>query len=475
MSLLLVLGFAWALRARAETATGECLMGAQKRMPVCELIVNDTSHIAPCCAAAHEMNALGCFCNPTVLALDGGSFASSLPLLQGLCGIPDFECQSHTSMGCPGKTDEEVDAERFSKLLEFQAAMTAGAMATDLDGIRRAVSMLEAVFTRSDGSDAILHSSGLGLFSKASGVSEYFAFSFPYVAQQLPLTELTNLSAGFHEMGRFGAGYDFGCNRILTRSIFPTPAGDFYTSMRMDFDPCSAELSDVKIYYPDKALTEIIEAVSTKPSIGETVCDAVMLHCSQFGVFPSKEACIGFWDSLPAVDPACRHATIGNSQTCRLKHHYLMPLSPELHCFHVANGSLPDVEGNIKCVTDACPKQDADFERDFGDVVGGNYGGYVPSPDNDHGVTGCEAVEEPMTCGQVKEIYKSSHCCGNPSKPIAMPPGSRRLSVSARPPPGALVEAVRRHLREVESERGPRASAAAAKKIEAAIGAVVPN
>jgi len=100
-------------------------------------------------------------------------------------------------------------------------------------------------------------------------------------------------------------------------------------------------------------VTMMYYAVQMNSHFGiQSICDYHERYCNgtnqQFADFAE---CKRFMTELPNISPKCGLAGSagGNSTSCRFKHHYLIPLDPSVHCFHIGYGHRHDRDGHLKC------------------------------------------------------------------------------------------------------------------------------
>ena len=70
--------------------------------------------------------------------------------------------------------------------------------------------------------------------------------------------------------------------------------------------------------------------------------------------YEDYNACMAFLNTIPDVsqDPNCKNydrVLAGDSVTCRFKHHFMSPIDPSMHCFHMGPTGTMDAMGHQKC------------------------------------------------------------------------------------------------------------------------------
>jgi hypothetical protein len=97
----------------------------------------------------------------------------------------------------------------------------------------------------------------------------------------------------------------------------------------------------------------LLKSITTPKTWGyNDICTYHETYCTGSNKqFYSFNECMRFMNALPKVSPVCGNGLLlsGNSSTCRFKHHFMIPLSPELHCFHIGYGNVADAENHYKC------------------------------------------------------------------------------------------------------------------------------
>ena len=126
--------------------------------------------------------------------------------------------------------------------------------------------------------------------------------------------------------------------------------------------PCSVIRRREYLEFPPEAAKAFSDSAKVTGSIG-SVCEVVMEHCTGEALqqYNTTEECLSFLGSLPHHDQTCQDAfgeysAMGSSFMCKYLHHFMIPLSPEVHCAHAGKG-LPDVGGKYRCIATDCQKQ----------------------------------------------------------------------------------------------------------------------
>lgn len=196
---------------------------------------------------------------------------------------------------------------------------------------------------------------GLGLYLGRSGIGEYKAVPHYTVS---------------HNMSRFGA------EEILGVSADALAAKNLYLvlnnteiwkhmekpmavpwRMELNYYPCSIVQKSLKLALEKASLQAFADSAGLNRSrtMGQ-VCDVILKHCNgthkQYN--SSWETCFKYMSSLPMHDRQCQRrngefAAQGESFMCKYLHHFMVPMSPDLHCYHAGRSGVPDSDGKMKC------------------------------------------------------------------------------------------------------------------------------
>ena len=340
------------LRPTDATNTGECLMGLAG-MAQCA-----SGPTASCCGVVDSLDALGCFCNPAVQGAD--------PNLQTMAKSLASVCFASNSsrvfpacfgggrlMGC-NQTDEEIDAMRMQTLAEFGQLLAAARVAPDEETFRDKVNNLTAFL--SEFPNVAFYGRSFGGYVGAQNSAEYLVVSpnnDAYIMSQHHFW-------GWYNTSRSSTlRWEFGCNSIGSVSSSTNLDLDRtqYTAWRYGFDPCSGRFAKMTFYIGHDLVENLLNITSRRSSM-KAVCNEVMRRCTGHQPYNSSAECVDYLMSLPntSPDPACRVGSVlsGNSRSCRFRHHFMMMFQPELHCYHVGKGDMPDADGKFKCHDDEC-------------------------------------------------------------------------------------------------------------------------
>jgi hypothetical protein len=153
-----------------------------------------------------------------------------------------------------------------------------------------------------------------------------------------------------------------------------------HLAQEYEFKGCDTKISKVKIPgTPEfsQLAQKFYETASLFDKWGvEDICMTHEKYCtgtsqqyaSQDGDNGYK-TCMAYLNSIPPISKACaknQKILQGDSQTCRFKHHFMVPLKPETHCMHIGPqdgtrlNTMPGMEDHLHKCND-------DYECDVGD------------------------------------------------------------------------------------------------------------
>lgn len=139
---------------------------------------------------------------------------------------------------------------------------------------------------------------------------------------------------------------------------------DFVLGFRAQFRGCNTKFSKF-IVPPSPGLGKFAEVFS-ETSVNSTrygidsICKIHDTYCANtpYQQWSSNAECKSFMSSLPIYTEQCGplRPLGGNSLPCRFKHHLMVPSNPELHCAHMGDTNLQDLNNDLKCNDDVeCP------------------------------------------------------------------------------------------------------------------------
>lgn len=395
---LLVLIFGLSV-ARAESNTNQCLVLLGTLQSECP-----TSFLGglfpgkDCCLAVSEYNKAGCFCNPVHRSILGENYDDIKGLLKGVCktnslrlswlwwahkndvNFDKVECaplKTYTYRDQDGNqcaaSDWNIDGGRFESMSAF------GEVLRNFYRSRGETCFDDQVFENViaqyfDPTPSVKVGYGIGEYNSIRSSVEYLAIADFRINRGL---------WGFGEvdvLADSNANLFFTANSVVLGASLQdnwafseaSPNGvpcqqdppNKYLEQIGLFEGCATEIKNFTVPGTSvltgqitgladlgKVFADVAGQASTWGVKG--ICEYHERYCAggPFEQFHSTAECERFLTALPVVSPACGTGGIlaGNSTTCRFKHHFMIPLDPSLHCFHIGYGDHPDSDGVFKC------------------------------------------------------------------------------------------------------------------------------
>lgn len=382
--------FLWASTAISESNTNQCLAdlgGVQNSCPTSFSIPSIHSN---CCDAIRKMNKDGCFCNDAIEYIvnsgKAGAF-SQLQLLRNTACIPlclnwwdpcrgparldPLGCKKfrRSDYGCT-QPDVVMDKQRLQSVIGLGTALTSPTVTADNKcfDLKKFQLSLEPFF---DAHSSVVVGYGVGTYKGIVAATEYLA---------LGVSPVVN-----HKLWYLSGQTDANSQRILyidpsgksiiigskTNNIWfnqLVPGASPYIEQVARYESCNTQIHRFEVL--DKSqlplsikgprvqgLNTLVETfyealTKSREWSMENLCNTYLNYCVGPGL-PSEwltySDCYNYMTSLPIISPICGNgmALSGNSQFCRFKHQFMIPLDP-IHCYHVGKG-LPDFNGDIKC------------------------------------------------------------------------------------------------------------------------------
>lgn len=326
------------------------------------------SNLGACCDGLRAMAKDRCECNPAIDVMlgEGGDalydleavcrstqpfkWARVKPRASRSCG----SLQSH-DYGC-GPNDMEIDAARLQTVLGFSALWeNIGDEAMCFD-VPLLVDHLEGLFTPDI---KLTGPYGIGLYEGYQGVAEYLGVPFaglnhgwwtdvppadPYHGAMLETSiDGSTWTLGVNMGGNFARGLiDF--EGVIAQDV--------------SFPGCDTRVNDYKIL-PTEGLRDWVELITQSAEFSERwgakdICRYHTAFCAGDPAtrqYESEQECLDYIGSLPAYSEACgsQRPLSGLSVTCKLKHHFMIPANPALHCAHIGREGTHDPNHKMKC------------------------------------------------------------------------------------------------------------------------------
>jgi hypothetical protein len=360
--------------ARAETNTNMCavdLGGIQ----VCQdrNFLGLPNDLGACCDGVRELAVDRCECNPALDVLLGEE-GQQIYELEPLCRLvqplkwwnvrlrPLRSCanlQKH-DYGC-SQTDMQVDAERLESIMRLQAAFagsTDEAMCLDTPAF---VEQLGSVFATNI---AVNVPYGIGTYKGLHDVAEYLGMAFNGLNHGFWFHDITPdpTKPGRLDVSVDGKVWNTGATSKGNFVRGALPYADLYLENSIRFEGCSALASDYSVK-PTEGLRDVIERIVQASDLSkrwglEDICRYHSMFCAgnpETQQYASEEECLEYLGSLPLYTEACgpNRPLAGHSIGCKLKHHFMIPANPMLHCPHIGPLGAHDPNHHLKCDDEA--------------------------------------------------------------------------------------------------------------------------
>merc|ERR1711916_179639 len=87
----------------------------------------------------------------------------------------------------------------------------------------------------------------------------------------------------------------------------------------------------------------------------ESICRYHEKYCGSWRQYTDFDDCMTYLAGIPIAEPTCGERILGgNSILCRFKHHFMVPIAPSKHCYHIGKEGLTSYSGlsaDLKCDT----------------------------------------------------------------------------------------------------------------------------
>jgi len=340
-----------------------------------------------CCDKLRQFIEAKCSCHPGFDVLAGGD--GLLSLLTGTCkvtnpiewlltpvgGIHALQCNSLKTYnyGCGRKTwfgwrygrdDMEIESDRLGNMLKIPDFYR-----EDIDGECVNAPAKEKVLRNIFEEDIeLLVPYGLGTFKGYTGVAEYMGIAsqalthgafkpeHENVNQDAIENDLKFSNSGKRLLQAFEVPFTFFSDQFMFSDIL---------QLTLEFEACNSKASNMEVL-PNEGFSKVVEtllqaAVLFKRYGAEDICRYHTKYCSgktgangdDLTQFTDYDDCLTFMKELPVYTGNCtdQRPMGGNSFPCRWKHHWMIPLNPNLHCPHIGRDAS-DPNGDFKCNDD---------------------------------------------------------------------------------------------------------------------------
>lgn len=356
--------------APVRTNTNQCIVdlgGIQK----CQAtnFLGLPKDLKGCCDGVRQLAVDGCECNPALDLLLGAE-GQKIYELEPLCRIVQpakwlkvkpriiRSCkplQTH-KYGCTAD-DMQIDAARLTSILTFQSffrGATNEAMCLDTPAFSQ---QLAAVFA-ADVDVNVPY--GIGTYRGIQDVSEYLGIAFAGLNHGYWENDTTPdpTKRARLEVSSNGSAWTTGGT---TRGSFARgllPYTDLYLEQEVSFEGCGSLVSDYTVL-PNDGMRFLIESYVQTADLSkrwgvEDICRYHTQFCAddpETRQYASEEECLQYIGDLPLYTEACgpNRPLNGHSVSCKLKHHFMIPANPKLHCPHIGPLGAHDPNHHFKC------------------------------------------------------------------------------------------------------------------------------
>eukprot|EP00808_Paulinella_micropora_P024539 g71515.t1 len=199
---------------------------------------------------------------------------------------------------------------------------------------------------------------GIGQWTGPPGISEYVMITNSYLNQGVFTMENVRLLEGSSMQGSDTTATDLNVTEIWAVNNYEPVVRRWHTKLR--YHHCSVVNAVTQLTWGEGTHTSFRQQLEQNYTI-PSICRTVQTHClGEWQQFESQQACEVYLSGLPLFDPNCvklwkgKSSYMGESQSCKWLHHFMIPISPWLHCFHVGPLGRPDVKGHKRCWVDEC-------------------------------------------------------------------------------------------------------------------------
>jgi hypothetical protein len=358
------------LLASAETNTNQCIVDLGG-IQVCQArnFLGLPSDLGACCDGVRELAVDRCECNPALDVLLGEE-GQQIYELEPLCRLvqplkwwgvrlrPLRSCsplQTH-DYGCE-PTDMEMDAARLRNITSLQgvfADTTDEAMCLDTPAF---VEQLGAVFEPDIDVNVPY---GIGTYSGIHDVAEYLGMAFSGLNHGFWQHDITpdTTKRGALSVSADGSQWTTGSTTSGDFYRGLLPYDDMYLENDTVFEGCSTRVAEYNVH-PTDGLRFLIERIVQTADLSkrwglEDICRYHTEFCAgdpETEQYASEEECLEYLGSLPLHSEACgpNRPLNGHSISCKLKHHFMIPANPALHCPHIGPLGAHDPNHKLKC------------------------------------------------------------------------------------------------------------------------------
>jgi len=322
-----------------------------------------------CCSGVKTLADDTCHCNPAIDAILG-SEGKKIYQMEILCRLaqprnwakvtPFFlrkcEAAKGHKYGCE-KSDVEIDAARFTSITNFQKALDNAENEKQCLDTPAFADKLAIAFAP-DVEFKVPY--GIGSYVGIQDVSEYLGMVFNGLTHGFWFNDITPqpTKKARLEVSKDGKTWYVGAT---SKGVFfrgQKPYDDNYLESEIEFKGCETKISKYTIL-PTESMKFVIERIVQAADLSkrwgaEDICRYHTKFCAGDPTtkqYESEKACLDYMKELPLYTKACgrNRPLSGHSISCKLKHHFMIPAHPNLHCAHIGPKGITDPNDHIKC------------------------------------------------------------------------------------------------------------------------------
>jgi hypothetical protein len=205
---------------------------------------------------------------------------------------------------------------------------------------------------------------GIGTYKGLHDVAEYLGMAFMGLNHGFWFHDITPdpTKKGRLDVSADGHVWNTGGTSKGNFARGSLPYTDLYLENAIRFEGCSALASDYSVKPTDGlrfVIERIVQAADLSKRWGlEDICRYHTMFCAgnpETEQYASEQECLEYLGSLPLYTEACgqNRPLAGHSISCKLKHHFMIPANPMLHCPHIGPLGMHDPNHHIKCDDEA--------------------------------------------------------------------------------------------------------------------------
>jgi hypothetical protein len=357
------------LFALATTNTNQCITDLGG-IQVCQdrNAIGIPKQLQGCCDGIRQLVVDSCECNPAIDVLLGEG-GTKIYDLEPLCRLVQplkwlkiklrhlRNCISVQSSeyGCP-VNDLQMDAARLGSILKFSGVFAATTSAACLD-----VHLLSQQLSQSLNHDASMTIPyGIGTYNGLADITEYLGMAFSSLTHEFwhHNTNPDPTKRARLEVSADGSTWISGGTMMGDFLRGALPYQDVYFEQSYDYAGCDTKILKF-LAFPGEGIKSWIERYVQAADLSkrwglEDICRYHTKFCAtdpSTKQYESEAECLGYLGALPLYTQACgpNRPMGGHSISCKFKHHFMVPINPQLHCPHIGPLGRVDPNGHFKC------------------------------------------------------------------------------------------------------------------------------